>query len=142
MYWKKRCSQRYVKVGEENSKFFQAMASERHRRNYIASLQLADGTPCSTHDLLANAFWSAFKNRMGVAKGIVMAYNLNALLSPVDGLEALVSPFDRKEMDDTIKFMPPNKSHGPDGFNGIFLKSWWSIICSDFYRLAEDFHSG
>src|ERR1041385_4324612 len=70
LYWKKRCTQRYVKVGEENSKFFQAMASERHRRNYIASLQLADGTPCSTHDLLANAFWSAFKNRMGVEHGV------------------------------------------------------------------------
>ena len=38
--------------------------------------------------------------------------------------------------------MPPNKSPGPDGFNGRFLKSCWSIICTDFYSLAEDFHSG
>src|SRR3954470_3799440 len=80
VYWKKRCTQRYIKVGEENSKFFQAMASERHRRNSIASLQLADGTSCSNHDLLANAFSSAFRNRMWVAKGIVMTCDLNALL--------------------------------------------------------------
>ena len=52
-----------------------------------------------------------------------MTCNLNDLLAPVDGLEALVAPFDKKEMDDTIKFMPPDKSPGPDGFNGRFLKS-------------------
>src|SRR4051812_37636646 len=50
---------------------------------------------------------------------------LDELLVPVDGLDALCDPFDRKEMDDIIKFMPPDKSPGPDGFNGKFLKSCW-----------------
>ena len=39
LYWKKRCTIRYIKVGEENTKFFHAMATERFRRNSIASLQ-------------------------------------------------------------------------------------------------------
>jgi hypothetical protein len=55
-------------VGEENSNFFQAMASERLRRNSIASLNLPDGTPCADHGLLATAFWLSFKNRMGIAR--------------------------------------------------------------------------
>src|ERR1043165_6949587 len=46
VYWKKRCTQRYIKVGEENSKFTQAMDSERHRRNSIVSLNLPNGTVC------------------------------------------------------------------------------------------------
>ena len=39
LYWKKRCTIRSIKVGEENTKFFHAMATERFRRNSIASLQ-------------------------------------------------------------------------------------------------------
>ena len=41
-----------------------------------------------------------------------------------------------------MKFMPIDKSPGPDGFNGIFLKTCWPIICNDFYNLAVEFHSG
>lgn len=49
IYWKQRCTIRYIKVGEENSKFFHAMASERMWRNSIASLKVDDGTPVSDH---------------------------------------------------------------------------------------------
>ena len=31
VYWKKRCTIRYIKLGGENTKFFLAMATERHR---------------------------------------------------------------------------------------------------------------
>src|SRR3954466_12220517 len=72
LYWKKICTKRYIKVGEENLKFFQAMASERLRRKSISTLQLDDGTPCSDHSLLPAAFWSSFKNRMGISHGIQM----------------------------------------------------------------------
>ena len=53
MYWKKRCTIRYIKVGGENTKFFHAMATERHRRNSIASLKLPDGSVVSDHDQMA-----------------------------------------------------------------------------------------
>jgi hypothetical protein len=32
-------------------------------------------------------------------------------------------PFQEKEMDDIIKEMLADRAHGPDGFNGIFLKN-------------------
>lgn len=37
-YWKKRCMIRWVKFGDENSKFFQAIVTECYRKNCIASL--------------------------------------------------------------------------------------------------------
>ena len=82
-------------MGEENSKFFQAMASERLRRNSIASLNLPDVTPCSDHGLLAGAFWLSFKNRMGIAKGIQMKFDLQQLLSEIPDLHCLTVPFDK-----------------------------------------------
>ena len=38
--------------------------------------------------------------------------------------------------------MPADKSPGPDGFNGFFIKSCWHIIKEDFYTLCFDFFNG
>jgi hypothetical protein len=45
-------------------------------------------------------------------------------------------------MDDAVKKMPTDKSPGPDGFNGMFMKRCWHIIREDFYNLAAYFCSG
>ena len=45
-------------------------------------------------------------------------------------------------MDETVKRMPIDKSPGPDGFNGLFFKKCWPIICQDFCDLADAFHKG
>jgi hypothetical protein len=37
-YWKKRCTIRWTKFGDENTKFFHSIATELHRRNSIAYL--------------------------------------------------------------------------------------------------------
>jgi hypothetical protein len=37
--------------------------------------------------------------------------------------------------------LPADKSPGPDGFNGDFLKSW-PIIATDFYELCQGFYDG
>jgi hypothetical protein len=79
---------------------------------------------------------------MGQAKGICMGFDLAALINPVEELEVLTKPFEKKEMDLLIKHMAPNKSPGPDGFNGLFLKKCWNIISQDSYNLAKDFHHG
>lgn len=142
LYWKKRCTIRYIKVGGEKTKFFHAMATERHRRNSIASLQLSDGSVVSEHSQMEGIIWNRFKNRMGVSRGIVMGFDLHALLSPIEGLDFLTAPFEKEEMDLTVKHMPIDKAPGPDGFNGLFLKKCCHIICQDFYELAEVFIMG
>jgi hypothetical protein len=49
IYWKKRCTIRWTKFGDENTKFFHSVATERYRRNNIASLLAADGTVISEY---------------------------------------------------------------------------------------------
>lgn len=65
IYWKQRYTIRYIKVGEENSKFFHAMASERMRKNSIASLRSDDDVLVTDHDQMAGILWQSFKSRMG-----------------------------------------------------------------------------
>jgi mannosylglycoprotein endo-beta-mannosidase len=141
-YWRKRCSIRWIKVGEDNTKFFHAMASQRFRRNTISNLKLDNGDVVSDHEQMAGVIYQKYKDRMGQSRGITMGFDLGNLLQPVDGLDELTRPFSKEEMDLVVKHMPSDKAPGPDGFNGLFLKKCWHIISEDFYALARDFHKG
>jgi hypothetical protein len=52
-YWKKRCTIRWIKQGEDNTKFFHAMATERYRRNNISVLKDGSGNEFSDHEIMA-----------------------------------------------------------------------------------------
>lgn len=42
-YWKQRFTQKFVQLGDENTKFFHAMATERYRKNSISQIVSPDG---------------------------------------------------------------------------------------------------
>jgi hypothetical protein len=54
----------------------------------------------------------------------------------VDGLETLVTPFSKEEIDAIVNDLPSGKSPGPNGFNIDFLKKCWSNIANDFYEMC------
>jgi hypothetical protein len=56
--------------------------------------------------------------------------------------QSLEDPFTSEEIDDIVKHMPSDKSPGPDGFSGAFLKRCWPIVKKEFHKLCHDFHSG
>jgi mannosylglycoprotein endo-beta-mannosidase len=140
-YWKK-CRIRWIKQGDDNTKFFHAMATERYRRNNISMLIGGNVNEVSDHEIMAGMLLTNFKERMGQSEGIVMEFDLGSLLSKVDGLDELTLLFDKKEMDDVVEMMPVDHAPGPDGFNGMFLKKCWPIIQTEFYHLSSDFHDG
>ena len=127
-YWKKRCTIRWIKQGEDNTQKIHAIATERFRRNTIAMLKDGKGTW-----YLTMKFWRE------ILAGIDMQFDFGSLLTRVDGLEELTRPFDIKEMDDVIAAMPIDKAPRPNGFNGLFFKRCWPIIKQDFYSLAKEF---
>ena len=83
-YWKQRATIRWVQFGDENSKFFQSIASSTFRRNHIAHLYLDDGSCISDHAQKAAILWTSFKARLGVSEVNDMHFNLDSLVSPVD----------------------------------------------------------
>jgi hypothetical protein len=79
---------------------------------------------------------------MGHSKEINMQFDLPSLINRVQGLEEISQPFLQEEIELVLKQMPPDKSPGPDGFTGLFLKRCWPIIKQDFFKLIQDFHEG
>lgn len=54
IYWKQRGTVKWVKHGDENTKFFHAHATIRYRHNLITSLTAIDGTVLYTHEEKGN----------------------------------------------------------------------------------------
>jgi hypothetical protein len=80
-YWRKRCTVRWIKMSEDNTKFFHAMATQRMRRNVISMLKAADGRVITDHDEMAGLLWSEYKQRLGTSVGIQMKFDLARLAS-------------------------------------------------------------
>jgi hypothetical protein len=141
-YWKKRCTYRWAQVGDEKTKYFHARALERYRHNSIVSLTLDDGRTVDSHDEKVAAFLSSFKQRMGISHSLDIFFNLEELFQRIDGLQEISCPFSKDEIDKIIKSLPTDKSPGPDGFNGMFVKVCWEIVALDFYKPCEDLWEG
>jgi hypothetical protein len=122
-YWKKRCTIIWTKFGDENTKFFHYMATERYRRNNISTLISDNGDIANTHAAKEEIIFQSFKQRLGSSDQPQMLLDLGSLIQPTPGLEELSSPFTKEEIDAVVSSLPIDKAPGPDGFNGQFLKS-------------------
>jgi hypothetical protein len=141
-YWKRRCTIRWTKFGDENSKLFETIATERHRRNSIASISLPYGTTITEHADKEHIIYQTYKERLGSCSTPQMQFDLASLITPTPGLEELSAPFTKEEIDEVVKHMPPDKAPGPDGFTGLFLKCCWDTIKEDIYDLCFQFYEG
>jgi hypothetical protein len=141
-YWKQRGKIKWVNLGDANTRFFHTKATINYRHNYIAMLK-ENESKITDHDGKADILWKAFKERMGTTENLSMKFNLHEIFGDsLDRqlLDNLESSFFDKEIEDTIKQLPNEKSPGPDGFNNEFIKACWPIIGSDIKGLIQDFY--
>ncbi|KAM3292613.1 hypothetical protein ACQJBY_036379 [Aegilops geniculata] len=142
LYWKQRATIRKIKVGEANTKYFQAKATIKHRHNCIAMLKDENNSEHHSHSAKAAILYRAFKERLGITVATENPLLLDHLLTSNDNLAQLEVPFTTEEIDHVVHHMPVDKAPGPDGFNATFLKACWPIIAPDFYKLINDFYHG
>jgi hypothetical protein len=138
-YWKKRCTARWAKLGDENTSFFHSMATIRFQKNTISTLSREDGSVATEHHEKAGLLWHSFKQRLGVSTPISSTFDFSPYLNRLEDLEVMSSPFTNEEIDLVVAHMPNDRSPRPDGFSGFFLKIWWPIIKYDFYILCQEF---
>ena len=93
-YWRKRASIKWANLGDENTKFFHAIATRNHRHNYIASLTADDGRVVIEYEQKAAILWLSFKNRLGISENPTMLFQLNESIYNSDLLD-LEQPFTR-----------------------------------------------
>lgn len=124
VYWKQRGNIKWVKLGDENSKFFHANATIKHKRNSITYLTSPSGDLVFYHNAKAELIWLDFKERLGSSNFESMQFDLSSLLVQNLDLSSLEEPFSHQEVDNIIRLLPLDKSPGPDSFNNDFLKKY------------------
>ena len=110
----------------------------------MSSISTDDGIILLDHDIKAAHIWASFKNWIGISEKPHTTQLIGQYIQPASHIDfsQLEIPFTVTEMDGIVKHMPTDKSPGPDGFNGAFLKKHWNIVKEQFYRLCHDFHAG
>jgi hypothetical protein len=123
LYWRKRANIRWAKLGDENTKFFHAIATRNYRYNYISHLTTEDGRIINEHGQKAAHLWSSFKEKLGKSVNTNLMFDFNDIVNRHD-LSSLDLPFTTEEIDEVINHMPNDKVPGPDGFIGKFIKKY------------------
>jgi hypothetical protein len=123
LFHQQRGTIKWVKLGDENSKFFHANSSIEHRRNLISTLVDASDSPVHSHSQKADRLWHDFKDRLGTCNFERMLFDLPSMLNQGTDLSSLETPITVDEINGIIKALPTNKSLGPDSFNNEFLKN-------------------
>jgi hypothetical protein len=91
-YWRQRLTYRITQYGDENTKFFHSMATERYRRNVIS--QIIDDTARMVidHGAKSALFWQEFKRRLGSSVQTTTQFNLQDIVQRHSNLDHLCSP--------------------------------------------------
>jgi hypothetical protein len=66
-YWKRHGQIKWATLGDIGTKFFHAIATNRHRKNSIASIHDNVGAEISNHDEKAKILFDSFKDRLGTS---------------------------------------------------------------------------
>jgi hypothetical protein len=101
-----------------------------------------DGSIAVDHDEKAGILWDSFRARLGTTVPIDANFDFSLFFHRHEGLEVLSQPFTHAEIESVVAHMPSDKSPGPDGFSGFFLKICWPVIKYEFYQLCQEFWEG
>ena len=93
IYWKQRDTIKWVKFGDEDTKFFHANVTISHRKNLITSLVDATGQEVHDHHLKVSILWEAFKDRLGISEPCQLDLEIFQLLQQHPNLSVLRDPF-------------------------------------------------
>ncbi|PSS08274.1 Endonuclease [Actinidia chinensis var. chinensis] len=139
--WRQKSRVNWIKLGDKNTRFFQASAAARYWKNFIGSVEV-EGTwleePLDIKTASVNFFSKLFNEEEWQRPKL----EGDLLLSlDEDAIDSLESPFLEEEVVQAVKECDNLKAPGPDGFNFSFVKKAWSILKNDCLLLFKEFHS-
>jgi hypothetical protein len=103
-FWRQCCKFKYAIEGDENTKFFHALASHRYRKNKIHALHI-NGTDFTSHEHKIDTLIAYYKQLLGQTFLPIWNFNLaNLYQQHAPGLSSLIQPISENEI--TGAFFP------------------------------------
>lgn len=137
--------EKWVQLGDKNTRFFHAQTIIRRKRNKIHGLNLPSGIWCTDDTTLQEKAQKYFKSLFCDTQDTMPATmpTSNSPSLSQDSRDKLLLPVAMEEVITTLNQMHPYKSPGPDNFQGVFFRQYWEIIGKDIHSLiAQAFSTG
>ena len=133
----------WLRLGDQNTKFFGNMIRERKNTNTIYRLINNEGNPTITRkEMVTNClayFGDLFKENSTQLNRSPRTYQNT--VSEEENLELNRTPT-KEEIQKVVNHLNPDKSPGPDGFNGAFFREFWDIIGNDLVQAIKSIFEG
>jgi hypothetical protein len=130
MKWRQRAKEHWLKMGDRNSKFFHACASQRRQASLIMNIWDEEGNNFTTPNEIEEAFVNYFQKLFTSSTPIGVDNCLQKLTGRVtqEMNLKLLQEFTRDEVQSALHQMGPLKSPGPDGLSACFYQENWDIV--------------
>ncbi|VFQ73493.1 unnamed protein product [Cuscuta campestris] len=147
-FWKQKCSLKWFKEGDANTKFFHGLVKEKRRKQRINVLMNENGEAiqdtCSLEDMVVHHFSTLFNGTEQAATQDM--YNdfmasIPHLINNEQNTKLMALPSEQ-ELKDILWGMDANSCAGPDGFNVTFFKGCWDIVKRDVTSACQEVFLG
>ncbi|XP_071909708.1 uncharacterized protein [Coffea arabica] len=143
-YWRQKARVKWLREGDNNTKFFHSVVAEKKRRAMIHRVRGVDGEWAEEEAQIGEAAVNFFQGLFS-ADGIQSPHHI------MDHIPGLVSTQDNdmlsripslEEVKGIVFSMDAESAAGPDGFTGKFFMVAWEVIAEDVYRAVVSFFCG
>ncbi|KAK1283185.1 hypothetical protein QJS10_CPB21g01656 [Acorus calamus] len=140
--WKQRSKERWLKEGDNNTKYFHRIANMRHRVNHIGRLEV-EGEVMENMPTIESALVRYFSLAFQKEREPNLTWFDEDLKKVPNHLwSALEAPFTEMEIQKAIFGADGDKSPGPDGFGLRFYDEFWVVVKNDLFELFQEFYTG
>jgi hypothetical protein len=141
--WYERVKVQNLLQGDDNTRFFHLIASNKRRKQHIFRLEQEDGSIVGDNEI-KRYITRYYKNLFGQP----MESDIHLDESRINDIpqvtntenEILTSPFTMDGIKEVVFQMEHNKALGPDGFPTEFYQVFWEIIKEDLLALFSYFY--
>uniref|UniRef100_A0A803PBX2 CCHC-type domain-containing protein n=1 Tax=Cannabis sativa TaxID=3483 RepID=A0A803PBX2_CANSA len=139
--WKQKSRELWVAKGDSNTKCFHTATIVRRRRNHIGAIKVTPQNWITNREEICRYFEDNFKGLFTTSDpsfGREFELLFDAEVTDSDNLEVGRVPTSM-EIKNAVWSLHPLKSPGPDGFSGVFYRTYWNTIGGDICDMVQDF---
>ncbi|XP_074343032.1 uncharacterized protein LOC141680816 [Apium graveolens] len=140
IFWHQRSKQLWLQAGDQNSRFFYKLASNRRRNNQIHNLKDTYENwvdwEFGLDTLMERYFNDLFRATESDWKEVIEC--IPTIITDAQNVKFL-KPIEEEEVKRALFQMNPDKAPGPDGMTPAFFQNYWKIVGKDIVDMVRNF---
>lgn len=140
IFWRQRSKQMWLQAGDQNSRFFHKLASNRRRNNQIHNLKDTYENwvdwEFGLDTLMERCFNDLFRATESDWKEVIEC--IPTIITDAQNVKFL-KPIEEEEVKRALFQMNPDKAPGPDGMTPAFFQNYWKIVGKDIVDMVRNF---